>query len=272
MNAPGYDLPLFVPATRPDRFEKALSHSPDAVIIDLEDAVAQNDKSAARDALSGLADQINTAGKPVFVRVNACRTEWFADDISLCADLPLSGVILPQSESADELAALRGQLAPGALCLALIETAAGLAAARNIAASADRLVFGSVDYCTDLGCEHERAILLPSRLELVMASRLADKPAPIDGVTTDVSDEMLVLDDARHAVALGFGGKLLIHPAQIASARKGFAPTGDQVAWAQKVLASSAGEAVALDGVMIDAPVLARARAVVARAQLQKDA
>jgi len=96
--------------------------------------------------------------------------------------------------------------------------------------------------------------------------RLAGQPAPLDGVTTAIRDEALIEDDCRNAVEVGMGGKLIIHPAQLAAARRGFAPSADEVAWAKAVLnAAEAGAAVQVAGAMIDAPVIARARQIIAR-------
>ncbi|WP_158969745.1 HpcH/HpaI aldolase/citrate lyase family protein [Chachezhania sediminis] len=259
------DFPLFVPASRPERFEKALTAAHDAVIFDLEDAVAADAKTRARDALADHFPGIARQGRACFVRINARDTPWHSDDVALCADLDLAGVMLPKAERADDMTALAAALPPGRTLLALIETAAGLVHAAAIARSAGRLVFGSVDFCADLGCDLDRPLLLRPRQDLVIASRLAGLPAPVDGVTTALKDPDLIRDDAAHAAGLGMGGKLLIHPFQIPPALQGFAPSSEMVAWAGRVLAASAGEAVAVDGMMIDAPVLARARSILAR-------
>ena len=101
----------------------------------------------------------------------------------------------------------------------------------------------------------------------MLASRLAGLPAPLDGVTTAIGDEAAVLEDSAHAVELGFGGKLLIHPAQIAPARQGFLPRPADIDWANRVIdAASQGGAVRVDGSMVDAPVVARARQILSRA------
>lgn len=262
-----YDLPLFVPANKPDRYAKALSVAYDAVIIDLEDAVAAPDKPGARDALADQAGLLSDTGKSVFVRVNARATTWHKDDLAVCAGLPLTGVMLPKSETADDLEALDHALPQDMLRLALVETVRGVVNAPDIATVATRLVFGSVDFCADLGCDHDRLALLRPRQDLVIASRLAGLPAPLDGVTTALRDDDLIRSDAAHALMLGFGGKLLIHPAQIEPARQGFAPTEAQLNWAKTVLAASDGQAASVDGMMVDAPVLARARAIQARAR-----
>ncbi|MFP7571805.1 HpcH/HpaI aldolase/citrate lyase family protein [Marivita sp. S2033] len=254
---------LFVPATRPDRFAKAAASGADAVILDLEDAVADAEKDQARTAL-----RWSEAGVPCFVRVNALGTPWHDADLAAVRDLPIAGIMLPKSEEPDEVARIASGLG-GRNLIALIETAKGLANARAIAAleGVDRLAFGSVDFCSDMGCAHERDILLPARFELVLASRLAGIGAPIDGVTVRLDDEAEIASDARHARDLGFGGKLCIHPKQIACVKEAFAPSDAEIDWANRVLASGDG-AVSVDGAMVDAPVRARARSILAARQI----
>lgn len=249
--------PLFVPANRPERFSKAAASGADAVILDLEDAVAQDEKAAARGMVeTGFTDL------PVILRVNAMGTDWHEDDIAAARALPLAAILLPKSEEPDMIAALVSKLG-GLPLLALIESARGLANARAIAATEGvaRLVFGSIDYCADLGCAHLREVLLPARAELVLASRLAGIAAPIDGVTADLSDPEITRTDARHARDLGMTGKLCIHPRQIALVRAAFLPSEAEIDWARRVLASGDG-AVAVDGAMVDEPVRIRARAI----------
>lgn len=253
-------VPLFVPGDRPERFEKAASAGADAVIIDLEDAVAPHAKTAARAALTA------ALGVPVLVRVNAAGTPWHGEDLAATFRVAPAAVVLPKAEDPATLDQVRSALGPLIPIIALIETARGLAAVRAIAAhpAVGRLAFGSIDFCADLGCAHEREVLLPARSELVLASRLAGLPAPVDGVTPSIDDAEPITCDARHARALGFGGKLAIHPRQIGPIRAGFAPDAAEIAWAERVLASGAG-AAAVDGAMVDEPVRIRARAVLAR-------
>lgn len=254
--------PLFVPANRPERFEKAAQSGADAVIIDLEDAVAADAKHQARAALKA-----GFAHMPILVRINGVGTAWHADDLAAVAKLPFSGVVVPKSELSSDLPDIAKILSIPVL--ALIETVRGLTQARDIAAlpGVARLVFGSVDFCADLGCAHDRNALLAARSEIIMASRLAGRPAPIDGITTAVDDADLVASDARYALDLGFGGKLAIHPRQIAAITSGFRPQAAEIEWAEKVLASGAG-AAAVDGAMVDEPVRIRARTILARAEL----
>lgn len=259
-------LPLFVPGDRPERFAKAVAAGADAVIIDLEDAVAPTAKEAAR---AGLAEALAPLLRParILVRVNAGGTPWHAADLAACAGIAgLAGIVLPKAETAGECARVTD--ATGLPVIALIESARGLANAGEVTGASTRLAFGSIDFAADLGMAHEREVLRPARFALAMAARLAGQAGPIDGVTTALRDEEAIIGDCRHAVDMGFAGKLIIHPAQIAPARRGFAPSEAECEWAQRVLAAVEGgaAAVAVDGAMVDAPVIARARQILARA------
>ncbi|SHI91763.1 citrate lyase subunit beta / citryl-CoA lyase [Roseomonas rosea] len=253
--------PLFVPGNRPERFAKAAASGADAVIIDLEDAVAPEDKAAARRA----AAEARPEGVPLFVRLNAAGTPWHAEDLAALSGSP-AGILLPKAEDPAALAAIRAAIGPDRPLVALVESVRGLAAARELARGASRLAFGSIDYAADLGCAHTREALLAARSELVFASRLAGIDAPMDGVTATIGDDTLTEEDARHAAGLGFGGKLLIHPRQVAAALRGFAPEAKEVEWARGVLAAGGDGAVQVGGMMIDAPVRIRAERILARA------
>ncbi len=248
--------PLFVPANRPERFAKAAASGGDAVILDLEDAVAPEAKEAARAALT-----TDFTDLPVLVRINAHGTPWHEEDVEAVAALAVAAVIVPKAENGASLSAIA--TAVGRPVIALIETARGLAEARAIAAAAgvERIAFGSIDFCADLAMAHLREILLPVRFELVLASRLAGIAAPIDGVTVQLGDPEICRDDAAHARALGMSGKLCIHPGQIEPVKRAFAPDEAEIAWARRVLAAGGG-AVSVDGAMVDEPVRIRARAI----------
>ena len=262
--AGNFDFALFVPANRTDRYAKAFAAGADAVIIDLEDAVAPADKWLARKALCNAREAIAAAPVAVLVRINAIGGDDYPLDLQALADLPIAGIVLPKAETADSLSAVAA--ATGLPVIALIESARGLAAARAIASACARLAFGSIDYASDMGCAHTRAALAAARSELVLASRLASLPAPIDGVTAAVRDTEKVRDDAAYALELGFGGKLLIHPDQIEPAIAGFSPAAETVAWAKRVLATDAGVAVhSVDGTMVDLPVRLLAERILLR-------
>lgn len=253
--------PLFVPSHRPERFEKAAQSGADAVILDLEDAVGPNDKLLARESLSS-----SFCDMPVLVRINAVGTRWHIEDVEAVVSSGFAGVMIPKADGSAHFADAVERISQHCPVIALVESAVGLAAARSIAAlhGVKRLAFGSFDYCADLGCEHVAPALLSARNELVLASRLAGKTAPIDGVTGKVDDDDLVATDAAYARSLGFGGKLLIHPKQVAPAKAAFVPSAEELAWARRVLDS--GDAAAMvDGAMVDEPVRIRARALIAR-------
>ncbi len=255
--------PIFVPGDRPERFAKAAASGADAVIIDLEDAVAFDQKLKAR---ADLRAALLPGGIDIGVRINPVGTRWHVQDLEALAGLKLSMVMLAKTETAADIAAVAA--ATGLPVIALIETAIGLARAREIARAPAtmRLAFGSIDFCADIGAAHTREALLAARSELVLASRLANLPPPIDGVTTALDDAALLQDDAAYALNLGFGGKLCIHPRQIASVKAGFMPRDSEIVWARKILASEADGAVSVDGTMVDAPVRLRARQILARA------
>jgi citrate lyase subunit beta/citryl-CoA lyase len=250
--------PLFVPASRPDLFDKAAASGADAVILDLEDAVAAADKIPARSHLRKMKDVAT------LVRINAIGTPWHDDDIAAVMRLMPVAVMVPKCEAGTSLDSLLARLKMPVI--ALVETGRGIATARAVSAcdGISQLAFGSVDYCADLGCAHVRSSLLVARSELVLASRLAGLVPPLDGVTLATSDNEAVASDARYAQSLGFGGKLAIHPRQIAPLREAFRPSEAEIEWAYKALETGDG-VIAIDGLMIDEPVRVRARAILAR-------
>jgi citrate lyase subunit beta/citryl-CoA lyase len=255
---------LFVPGNVPRRFAKAAAAGADAVVIDLEDAVRLEDKDTARaDTLRWLSD-----GGQAWVRLNAAGTPWFDEDVDAVAGASgLLGVLVPKAEDPAALAALSARLGTGTAVVALVETAAGLHRVHDVATApgVTRLAFGSLDLAADLGADDTAEAMLFARSTIVLASRVAGLPAPIDGVTTVIDDADAVTTAARHARSLGFRGKLCIHPAQIAPTARGLASSADEIAWARAVLQAAEGSAGAVtgpDGRMIDKPVLERARAL----------
>ena len=259
---------LFVPATRIDRIAKAASSGAGAVIVDLEDAVAPQDKVVAREAFKKWL--LTNDAFPVYVRINAIDTSWYSDDFELCTARRVLGVVVPKAEDPVQLSLLQQKL-PAKALLPLIETAVGFHQVLSVAKApgVERLLFGSIDFQKDLGISGDGDALLYFRSHLVLVSRLAGLQSPVDGVTTALDDMTLVRDDALRASSLGFGGKLCIHPKQISAVEKAFLPNEAELEWARGVLqaaAQSQGAAVALDGQMIDKPVVERAQSVLARA------
>lgn len=265
---------LFVPGDRPERFAKALASGADAVILDLEDAVAPPAKDAARAAVAqALAALPAAQAERMVVRINSEETEWFAADLRLLAEVPAAArpaVMLPKAERVQTLGRVQAAC-PGIAMLALIESARGVVAAESLAAAPGvvRLVFGTLDYALDLDIEVSPAApfgqlgLDAAASRVAVASRAAGLAAPVAGVTTALDDEALLLADWARARAHGFGAKLCIHPKQVAPIHAALAPSAEQLAWAERVLAAAeaaAGAALQLDGRMVDKPVIERAR------------
>ena len=255
-------FPLFVPADRPDRVVKAAASGADAVLADLEDAVARDRKAEARAALLAVVSDLAPA-TTLCLRINAEGDPEHVADLDLACRLPLTALVLPKAESASAVARLRERT--GLPVIALVETAKGLDRVEEIASESRQLAFGSIDFAADLGTAHSPMALLHARSRIVLAARLAGIAAPLDGVTTAVNDAEQLRRDCAHAVEMGFGGKLLIHPGQVAPARAAFAPDAATVDWARRVLEAEGGGAVLVRGEMVDAPVLMRARRVLAR-------
>jgi citrate lyase subunit beta/citryl-CoA lyase len=257
---------LFVPATRPERFAKAAASGADLVIVDLEDAVPADSKESARaDAAAWLSGDGLAA-----VRVNPVGSEHHAADVEALTGLPgLRAVVLPMASSVEVLAALHDRLGPGVALVAQVETAAGLVRAADLAGAPGvvRLAFGHLDFAFDVDAAPDGGTVDHARSALVVASRAAGVAAPVDSVTTELDDREATRRDAVRARALGFTGKLCIHPRQVGTVNEAMSPTDDEVAWAERVLAAGTSGAARVDGQMVDAPVVASAERIVARAR-----
>jgi citrate lyase subunit beta / citryl-CoA lyase len=257
---------LFVPGNRSERFDKACAAGADITLIDLEDAVAAADKTSARAAIRAWLD----ASKKVYLRINGADTDWFQEDLALLALPGVRGVVLPKAEHSASITEIHS-VAPGLPVIALIESALGLRNLEAIAAAGiARFAFGSIDFQLDLGIAGEREELLFARSSLVFVSRLAGLPPPVDGVTVALDDAAQLADDITYARRLGFGGKLCIHPRQVDAVNRGFLPPVADVEWAMRVMEAAedaGGNAVRLDGKMIDRPVIDRARAILQSVQ-----
>lgn len=259
---------LFVPGHQPERFDKALASAADAVIVDLEDAVPLAAKDSARQGLAQAWSHWSEAQRArLLVRINPAGTPWHEADLELLARLQgLGAVMLPKAESAERIARLTRLSAPLPI-VPLIESAEGFAQLDSIASAPGvlRLGLGHIDLQADLGmaCGPDEAELAPARWALVLATRRAGLAPAIDGVTTAATDHEAVMQDARRSRRFGFGGKLCIHPAQVEAVHAGLAPSATETAWAERVLQAQAraGDgAFAVDGKMVDAPVLSLAR------------
>ncbi|WP_229052478.1 CoA ester lyase [Aeromicrobium sp. Leaf350] len=254
---------LFVPGDRPDRFAKALASGADAVILDLEDAVAPDRKALAR---AEVANWLATNG-PAIVRVNASGSREFESDVAAIAS-HVAAVMLPKSERVEDIARVR-EISGGQLSVvALIETSKGVANASRIAQEDGvvRLALGNVDLAAELDIDpSDDMALMYVRSLLVLASAAAGLPGLIDGVSTEIQDLDRVAAAAAHGRRLGATAKLCIHPAQVDVVNLAMSPSKGDLQWARSVLSADGDGATAVGGHMVDPPVLARARRLLAR-------
>ena len=280
---------LYAPGADPDVMRKALRAGADAVVLDLEDAVAADQKQPARDHLVAVLDELASTGdqsdarRPdVHVRINRDGQGYSRLDLDAAVRKGLDAIRLPKVESADAVrdvaAALsafessRG-LASGTVRLYLtVESARGLVNLAETLGASDRIeraALGSSDLLADLGASGDDDLAtIYARSQLVVVSRASGVGPPIDSVHTDLHDEAGLRSAARRARVLGFRGKSLIHPRQIAVAHEVFTPTAEEIAQALNVIetfetATASGRAVtAVDGAFVDPAVVARARAI----------
>ena len=273
---------LFAPGNHPRRVEKSFTTGCDAVILDLEDAVAIAEKPATRaTVVAALKLPRSCRG---YIRVNSIDTEFCFDDIEAVVGPWLDGIMLPKVERAADLQAAdwmmtslerRHGIVPGTIDLIpIIETAAGHGAAREIAASGGRLKrlsFGGGDYTRNLNlqwtfAEEEIAAV---RSEVVLASRLAGIDPPIDTVFIHIKEHEHFARSARKGREFGFQGKLCIHPDQIGPTNDAYTPTDEEAAWARKIISSfNAAEAeglasIQVDGYFVDYPIVEKAQRIV---------
>jgi citrate lyase subunit beta/citryl-CoA lyase len=259
---------LFVPADRPERFEKADRSGADAVIIDLEDAVAPAAKDGARSNLH----HALTLRNPTYVRVNSQDSCWYTADLAAVRAIGLRRICLPKAESVATLDAMVHILGEDIEIMALIETARGLEAAAALAAYSHvaRLAFGPADFALDLGVAASEPLKAHAMMRLAVASRAVGKPLPLDGPSFEVTDTAKLAYECQQALNHGAGGKLCIHPAQTSHVIAAFQPSDEQLHWARRVVdAAQDGAARLVDGKMIDAPIIAQARVLLARGRPQ---
>lgn len=264
---------LFVPATRPDRFDKAFASGADAVVLDLEDAVEVGRKAEARRTVGQWLAGASRSGPATFVRVNAPGTPWLDEDLDWLPKVAkyIDAVVLPKVEDSGPIERV-ADWASGRRVIPLFETPRGILNAPDaLHARADipAVLFGAEDLTAELGIprtlEGEELLYARSRVVLAAATIGAD---PIDAVWVQLSPPDTLRADALRAKALGFRGKMAIHPEQVAVINQVFSPSADEVAAARRLVeaderARAAGEgAFRLGDEMVDAPVIKRARRV----------
>ena len=274
---------LFVPGDRPERIAKACGSAADAVAVDLEDAVAEQAKERAREsAVAAIRSLPPRAG--LLLRINALDGPHFAADLEAAAEvLPaLAGVLLPKVEEPDQVRELDDRLAAAerraglpvgrTTLLPTVETPRGVLAAPAVAAACDRvatLVFGTLDLAACLGVTPtvEGRELLHARSQVVLAAAAAGRTGPVDGPHPALDDADGLVRSSAAVRALGFTGRVVLHPRQIEPVRAAFAPTEAELDRAREILAAheAAGDAGAFrlaDGTFVDRPVLLRAAAL----------
>jgi len=275
---------LFMPASNARALEKSRGLEADILVFDLEDAVAEADKTSARNqAAERLAER---SGRAVHAaRVNGLSTPWAKADLVAAGAAGADAVVLPKIESAADPHEARRILSAKGLhtpIWAMIETPRALLSLKDIVSQAaetglEALLFGANDMLAELGAQRspDRAALVPHLAQTVAAAR-AYGLAALDGVFNDVRDADGFAAEARQGRALGFDGKTLIHPGQIEAANRAFAPDAQEIAWAEAVAAAfdapeNAGHAVlAVDGEMVEQLHNRRARRILAAARQQE--
>jgi citrate lyase subunit beta/citryl-CoA lyase len=275
---------LFAPGNHARRVEKALTLDADAVILDLEDAVATAEKPATRAVVAA------TLARPrsglLYVRVNAADTEFCCGDLVAVVQPGLDGIILPKVEGLATLTTIdwvllqiereRGLAERSIDLIPIIETARGLRDIDAILASGTRVkrvAFGAGDFTLDVNMIWSRneTELSYARARIVTASRAAGIEAPLDTVWVDLQDSEGLEASARAALAYGFQGKMCIHPNQVPVVNRVFTPSAEEIAFADRVVAAFAtaeAEGIAsiqLDGRFIDYPIVYRAQRVLER-------
>jgi citrate lyase subunit beta/citryl-CoA lyase len=263
---------LFVPGDRPERFAKAAASGADVVIIDLEDAVAQDAKpralAAIVDALSNTDNNVRALVRlnPVEYATHATEVEELLAVAAIGTGHGLLGFMVPKAEHARDLESLAQRLPKGLALVPLIESATGLVNSLELAqvSGVSRLAFGAIDFALDINSAGER-VLDVARTQLVVNSRAAPIASPLDSPSTDIKDTGKVSESAVTARDFGFGGKLCIHPAQVPTVKAAFAPTEQELQWARSVIGAEGG-AAQVDGHMIDRPVTERARRILQQA------
>lgn len=273
---------LFVPGDKPRAIEKAPGLPADALMLDLEDAVAPERKAEARAAAPDAVAGFRAAGRLAVVRIAAPDAPGLDDDVEAAAAAKPDAVLIAKLESVEALTHVRGRLTEAGYAgplWAMIETPRGILALERLAARSEALgleavIAGTNDLAETLRLPEGpdlRAALTPHLARLVLAAR-AVGVAVLDGVYNAYQDADGFMKEARAGRAMGFDGKSLIHPSQVAPANAAFAPTDAEIAWAEKVVAAfnkpdNAGKgAVPLDGRMVEHMHLKSARAVLAAA------
>jgi citrate lyase subunit beta/citryl-CoA lyase len=278
---------LFVPGNRRRMLERAPRAGADAIVVDLEDAVPRGEKRAARTLVRALLPRLTASGRPVYVRVNSVRSGLARDDVMAVVRPGLAGVVHPKTDEPQDLrdldvllreAELKYKLRPGDVrTIALIESPRAVLHCEQIAQASDRILalsLGGEDYTAAIGAKRDAAGAALAHPRAVIATvAAAYGMMAIDTPYLHITDERGLVAEAKLAQAIGYKGKYIIHPDQAAPVNAVFAPSADDLAHARRIVAAAARAvkqrrgSIALDGAMVDLPIVKRARQVIALAQ-----
>ena len=251
---------LYMPGSNARALEKARTLPADGLILDLEDAVAPDEKATGREQIASALRQGGYGGRERVVRINGLETPWGVDDLAMAAKSPAHAILIPKVESAAMVEDVERRLvaasAPASLSIwCMMETPRGMLRAEQIAASSKRvgcLVMGTSDLAKDLHATHTRERLpMLTSLGLCLLAARAFALAILDGVYLDLADDEGFAHSCIQGRELGFDGKTLIHPKTIAKANEIFAPSGEDVAWSRKIIAAHAEASRAGKGVVV---------------------
>lgn len=261
-----FDRPavLFLPASNARAIMKARESAADLVILDLEDAVKPEEKSSARDAaVDAVAEPWPM---PVAIRINGSKTEWQGRDVVAMMHSKVDVIVVPRAETKEDLSFVRNQT--GRPIAAMIETARGVLAAGEIAKEAAALIAGTNDLAADLRLPRGAGRSpLQMALQSILLTARATGIAAFDGVFNGLDDEQGFAEEAAEGRRLGFDGKSLIHPRQIGPCHAAFAPTDDEIARAQRLIAAATGGAERFEGEMVERMHVEAAGRLLARAR-----
>jgi citrate lyase beta subunit len=276
-----------MPGDSARKIEKATQLDADSVVMDLEDAVAPANKALARQTVRAALQTLDFGRRERLVRVNAWQTPFFADDVAETITGRPGGYIIPKVHSAEDLSAARDLIAEQArrhgiaaddiALLAIIETAQGVLNLREIARLGpplQALIFGADDLAADIGAVRTSSSIevLYARSAVVIAAA-AHKLQAIDIVFFDLNDLVGLEEECRFGRQLGYTGKMVIHPRQLEVVNRMFAPSPEEIARAQRIMQAAREQATAglgafaLDGRMVDGPIIKQAENVLARAR-----
>lgn len=265
---------LFAPGSNPRIMQKACDSGADAVIFDLEDAVAVAEKAAARDRVAAELRRGRSACRR-YVRINPWNTEWGRDDLAAALASGADGIMLPKAEDPEVVEAVAVLLPEGVDFIPLVETARGVlqsAAIASCSKTISRLAFGAIDFTLDVGGRYSKdgRELLYARSHLVLVSRAADILPPVDTVYPDLEDLGSLENELAQVKDLGMFGKLAIHPLQLPGIHRAFTPSAAELDAAREIVSAfteaeaQGAAALRIGAKFIDYPVFLKAQRILA--------